>query len=622
MRLAAFEFLTDAVVAVDATGVVLYTNPGARRLYALDGDAVGRPFAEMTTIAGAVHNADDLAFAKETEFRAACTHTNRHGEAQPVEWSLRWVSESDEPFYLSLAVRRTVALRGASGVNDRERLRAFMDALPDAALFVAPDLSIVVANQALANTFGTTPEALVGEDALARFPKELADARRQRFAQAVAERRPVRFEDERGGRHFISTISPMFDREQRYAGAAIVAFDVTELKEQHQRRLELEERFSHAQRLESIGRLAGGVAHDFNNLLTGMFGFVELTLMELDADDPVRENLEGIREAGEHAAELTRQLLAFSRRQLMSPRVLDVNAQVERARGLLCRVIGEDIKLECHTCSASALVHMDPTQFNQVLMNLATNARDAMPNGGTLVLETATTQVEEEFSRLHPGLETGPHVQLSVSDSGVGIAGKDTEKVFEPFYTTKSREHGTGLGLSTVHGIMSQNRGIITVYSVLGVGTTFKLYIPCADEDTVVRSSQSAAPVPKAAPGSTILLVEDEKLVRQVARRILERAGYTVLEATDGASALELHAAVPGITLVLTDVIMPDMNGKELASQLLVRQPELKCVFMSGYADDVIVHRGVLDPGVDFVEKPFTAQSLLARLDEVLGRED
>jgi PAS domain S-box-containing protein len=494
-----------------------------------------------------------------------------------------------------------------------------VDALPDAALFVDSELRTVIANEALARILGASVAELEGESALARLPPDVAELRRTQLAAAARQRQPLRFEYQREDRHFMLSINPVFRRDDTFDGAAVCSVDVTELKREHARRLELEDRLSQAQRLESIGRLAGGVAHDFNNLLTSIFGFVELSLDDLERDHPVRENLESVREAGELAADLTRRLLAFSRRQIIEPRVLDLNELVERTRVLLARVIGEDIELSFRPSEPQAMVHIDPTQLNQVLMNLATNARDAMPRGGKLTLETGSVMVEEEFSRLHPGLEKGPYVQLSVSDSGVGMSPPDVEKVFEPFFTTKSRDRSAGLGLATVHGIVRQNGGAISVYSEPGVGTTFKIYLPRADATAQLPSVRPPEPIPRVEAGSSVLLVEDEGLVRQVARRVLERAGYTVLEANDGESAIALHLRVGRVALLLTDVIMPDMNGKQLLGRLRQAQPDIECVFMSGYTDDVIVHHGVLDPGVNFLEKPFSAQALIGKLEQVLA---
>lgn len=605
----AYDHLDDAIIVCDAWGSVTYANPSAYGLY---GDGiVGAPLQEAV---GFVSPALDLKLVKQTAFRSICLHRGVDSRERQVNWSLKWID--DEPgHYLSISAPTT----GGLGGSDDLRLRAFVDAMPNVALFVDRDHKIILANQALANELNATVEELEGELATKRFPKPLADVRAAHFEQAKSERRTIRFEDERGGKHYISTVSPAFDTEGKVSGAAIFSVDVTELKLSHGRRLELEERLSQTERLESIGRLAGGIAHDFNNLLMGILGFAELSLTELAPEHPVYSNLMNIREAGEHAADLTRRLLTFSRRQVVEPQVLDLNVVVHDTQALLGRVIGEDVELRFLPMDHEAMVRVDPTQVNQILMNLATNARDAMQEGGRLTIELSEVVVDEEFCRLHPGLTTGRHVQLAVSDSGVGMTEEAIEKAFEPFFTTKPRDRGTGLGLSTVHGIVNQSGGVVAIYSELNVGTTFKIYLPITDDAPAVLPSRAPPALPQAPSGITVLLVEDEPLVREVAHSILARAGFHVIEAADGRSALELMNLHENVSVLLTDVIMPDMNGKELFDRLRLQKPDLECVFMSGYTDHVIVPHGVLKPGVAFLEKPFSARTLITKIQDVLS---
>ncbi len=614
MDLSAFELLDDAVIAVNLQGRVEYANAAARKFYSLDQDYVGVEFGRCVLVEGCEHGPQDLSFADGQPVRLRCRHSGANGAPRSVEWCVRRVNDSGRPYYLSLVHRSTV-----EEIGSQDHLQAFVDAIPDGALFVDADGRIVVINDRLAQSLGATPDQMTGEDALRRFPPDLADVRRLRFEEAVRERRPIRFEDTRGERHFLNTVSPVFDAGGGFAGAVIIAVDVTELKLEHARRLELEEQVSRAASIEALGRLAGGVAHDFNNMLTGVLGFVELSLLDLAPDHAVVENLQSIREAVEHAADLTRRLLAFSRRQVIKPKYVDLNQVVENTMGLLIRVIGEDIELRFEACESEAVVHMDPAQINQVLMNLATNAKDAMPNGGHLSVSLCSvSELEDVIQEGTTELDADRYVCLEVADSGVGMTAEALRKAFEPFYTTKNRERGTGLGLPTVHGIVRQNRGAVTVASTLNEGTRVRVYLPQCESALASVSSSPVVQATRGVPNSTILLVEDEARVREVTRRILESTGYEVLAAGTGEEALRLHVKAGKVAALLTDVIMPDMNGKELMQKIRALQPDVECVFMSGYTDDVIAQHGVLEPGVNFVEKPFSSAVLVNKLNQVL----
>jgi nitrogen-specific signal transduction histidine kinase/CheY-like chemotaxis protein len=376
-------------------------------------------------------------------------------------------------------------------------------------------------------------------------------------------------------------------------------------------------RLRQATKMEAVGRLAGGVAHDFNNLLTAILGYTNLVLDELGPDHPSRADVEQILHAAESAASLTRQLLAFSRRQLLQPQILDLNDVVCRMESLLRRMIGEHIALETGLAS-SATINADQGQLEQVLMNLAINARDAMPTGGQLVISTRDVVVGSELTKAHRGLLPGDYVVMEVRDTGFGMDEHVLANLFEPFFTTKKRGEGTGLGLATVYGIIKQSGGYIAVRSRPGAGSIFTIYLPRATE--LASPPQPVEPVRAAARGTeTILLVEDQPEVRAIARTILTRHGYAVIEAEGGPQALDLvRATLEPIHLLLTDVVMPVLGGQELAQQLLPLRPELKVLFASGYTDDALVQQGVLQPGAELIQKPFTRESLLQKVRLVL----
>lgn len=382
-------------------------------------------------------------------------------------------------------------------------------------------------------------------------------------------------------------------------------------------RQHLEEQLRHSQKMEAVGRLAGGVAHDFNNILTGITGYVELLLPQIE-ETQARRDLEQIRKFSDRAAGLTHQLLAFSRRQPLQVSAVDLNGLVGATTGLIERLIGEDVQLRFLPGANLAAVRADPGQIEQVLMNLAVNSRDAMPGGGSLLIETNNVHLDEEYARSHSAVKPGDYVMLSVSDDGVGMDAACQERVFEPFFTTKEQGKGTGLGLSTVYGIVKQHEGNIWVYSEPGRGTCFKIYLPVADSDARPMAPGEATSRP---PGGdeTILLVEDEPRVREAVRRALESFGYTVLSAThpdEATRVFEDNLAV--IDLLLSDVVMPGSDGIQLHRRLCDTRPELPVLFMSGYTDRAILEDGVLAPGTPFIQKPFSPAQLVRKVRAVL----
>ncbi|MES2638922.1 MAG: ATP-binding protein [Myxococcota bacterium] len=383
--------------------------------------------------------------------------------------------------------------------------------------------------------------------------------------------------------------------------------------------LELEDRLRQAQKMETVGRLAGGVAHDFNNLLSVVLGYSALLRAEFPEGDPIRADLEEIHAAGLRARDLTGELLAFSRQQVLQPKVVDLDAVVRGMEKMLRRLIGEDVELAAPSAPGQGTVLVDPGQIGQVIMNLAVNARDAMPLGGMLTIETCRVVLDSEYVAMHPGSAPGAHMMLAVSDTGQGMDAHTQAHLFEPFFTTKEMGKGTGLGLATVFGIVQQSGGTIWVYSEPGKGTTFKIYFPVAvgaDEGAMAAVSSNA---PLVGGTETILLVEDEDEVRTLAAAVLRRCGYHVLAAPNGADALELCAQYPApIHLLLTDVVMPRMSGPDLAARLGQVRPDTKVLFMSGYTDDAVVRHGILEARVAFIQKPIMPDPLARRVRDVL----
>jgi two-component system cell cycle sensor histidine kinase/response regulator CckA len=390
--------------------------------------------------------------------------------------------------------------------------------------------------------------------------------------------------------------------------------DITERKR-------LENHFLQSQKMETVGRLAGGIAHDFNNILTVIKGYSQLLLSELNEDHPLRESLEEIKKATERAEGLTRQLLAFSRRQVMEMKVIDLNHLIKNLEKMLCRVIGEDIELTTFLTDDLGRVKTDPAQIEQVILNLAVNARDAMPSGGKLTLETTNVELDKDYAHTHISVAPGRYVMLSVSDTGGGMTPEVKDRIFEPFFTTKVKGKGTGLGLSTVYGIVKQSGGNIWVYSEPDKGTTFKIYLPSVEEEIDVLSSQEEIlDLPKG--NETVLLVEDDLSVRDLAARFLRGQGYKVLEATNGNEAIQIaqEHLKEKIHLLLTDMVMPQMGGKELVGRFKSLHPGIRVLFISGYTDTAITHHGLSEPNTALLQKPFSLTSFAIKVREVLDK--
>jgi len=414
-----------------------------------------------------------------------------------------------------------------------------------------------------------------------------------------------------GLRYFHTRLTPELAQDGSVYSVLSVARDVTE-------RRSLEAQLLQAQKMEAVGRLAGGVAHDFNNVLTAIMGYSELALDALPEEHPEHNHIEEIRNAGERAAALTRQLLAFSRKQILQPEVLCLNEVVSGMTKMLRRMIPEDVELVAVLDPALDRVKLDPVQMEQVLMNLAVNARDAMPKGGKLTLETANAELDVAYTKSHPEVQPGHYVMLAVSDTGCGMDRETQARIFEPFFTTKEKSKGTGLGLSTVYGIVKQSGGSIFVYSEPGKGTAFKIYLPRVEE---VLEPQRASAGPRELPKGTetVLVAEDDETIRRMIYEILQYAGYAVLEAGRGEEALRLAGEHAGpIHLLITDMVMPGMGGRDLARRLAALRPGVRVLYVSGYTDDAIVRHGVLESGLAFLQKPFKPEALLLKVRETL----
>ena len=473
--------------------------------------------------------------------------------------------------------------------------------------------SVYYINAAFERLTGWEREEIVGQSLHVLNGPGTSPETLRRVQESVSVWEPLRIElllTTRGGREFWAELdwTPIADANGAFTHWVVILRDISD------RRL-LEEQLYHAQKMDAVGRLAGGVAHDFNNLLTAISGFSELLLDELaEGSEPHGEVLQ-IKAAADRAAGLTRQLLAFSRKQIMRPMHIDLNALLIDMERLMRRVISADVMIRTAFEEPLPSIYADPLQIEQVLLNLVVNASEAMPNGGTVTIETGTVTLGDAYAARHHGVDAGRYVCLVVADTGEGVDRQTRERMFEPFFTTKAR--GSGLGLSTVYGIVKQSAGHVWVYSEVGVGTTFKVYLPASD------APADPAPEPAAiitrSGTETILLVEDETAVRDVARFMLQRRGYTVLAAADGDQAMRLANRHAGpIHLLLTDVVLPRANGRRVAERFLMTRPDAKVLYMSGYTEDSVVNQGVLDEGIRLLEKPFSESALALRVREVL----
>jgi PAS domain S-box-containing protein len=613
--------------------VVSYANPAAIELFGASSahDLVGKPVLDR------VHPDDrPIAVARLAQLAAGAAGTPRREyryvtlDGTPIEVEVQsTVIEFDGAPAVHTLLRDVTARRKAE--HDVRANQKLLDAIIDSApsMIFALDLrhQFTLANDALARFYGMPKEDLIGKTLHDVFPTELADTlfavnrRIMKTGEADSREEVVSNKSGDAPRVLITSKFPLRDEWGQVSGLAGVATDVTAHRISEAERTSLAAQLQQAQKMESVGRLAGGVAHDFNNMLGVILGHAELALMQLDPSQPLHADLLDIRHAAERSTELTRQLLTFARQEVVAPKVLDLNETVTNELRMLQRLIGEDITINWQSAAGLWPIRVDPSQIDQILINLCVNARDAIADVGTITLATANVQVDAYHPATHAGASPGDYVHLSVRDDGCGMTEATLAHIFEPFFTTKDVGEGTGLGLATVYGAVQQNGGAVTVTSARGRGTTFDIYLP-RHAGPAKQADSDRAPAPVARGSETILLVEDEPKILKLAATVLESAGYTVLRANSPSEAIRLASGHVGtIHLVLSDVIMPDMNGRDLARRLVALHPTLKRVFMSGHPAGVIASRGMLEQGVHFIPKPFSIAELTAKVRAVLDTE-
>jgi len=494
-------------------------------------------------------------------------------------------------------------------------VEALLESASQAILSVDSSGKIVLANHRAEEMFNYTRDELVGASIEMLLPESRRGAHEQHRERYFGQPRvrPMGIGMELSGRKRCGIEFPVevsLSSVQTPNGVFAIAF-VTDIS----RRKLLEEQLVHAQKMEAVGRLAGGVAHDFNNMLTVIAGYNRMILDELRPDDPLRDYVEEIARAAGRAGAITKQLLVFSRRQMLEPRVISVNGIVTQIEKMLLRLLGEDIQLTLDLQEDVANIKADPNQLEQAIVNLAVNARDAMPSGGQIFLQTANVRLDETYVQTHLGVRPGDYVMIAMTDTGYGMDAETRKRIFEPFFTTKEKGKGTGLGLSSVYGMVKQSGGDIWVYSEPGKGATFKLYFPqvhAAVETNVGQPERFETPA-----SATVLVVEDEQAVRELTVRMLQRLGYKVLSAASGREAIEVSNSFAGrISLLVTDVVMPEMSGRQVADAIIAARPEVKVLFLSGYTEHTAIHQGI-GAGVNFLPKPFSRESLARKLVEI-----
>ncbi len=558
-----------------------------------------------------------MAQANQAGIRFETIHCRKDGSTFPVEVNSYSIPVGEEQMLFSVARDITERKHAEEQLaNERNLLRTLIDNVPDLIYVKDTQGRFLVANEAIARIMGADgPHGLLGKTDFDFYPAELAIQYHSSEQELLRSERPIldreeMIVDSQGRKKWLSTTKvPLYDREGQMIGLVGMGRDITARKQ-------LEEQFRQAQKMEAIGRLAGGVAHDFNNLLTVINGSSELLLEELDPSDSLAGDVKNILDAGERAARLARQLLVFSRRQIVETRILNLNEVLLNLGKMLSRLIGEDMRLEMNLDPQLANIRADAGQLEQVVVNLAVNARDAMPQGGTLSLTTANVTLDDAYENAHVGLRSGSYVSLSVTDTGTGMPPEVLQHLFEPFFTTKAEGKGTGLGLATVYGIIHQSEGDIRVYSEVGYGSTFRIYLPRVQE----VASEHIEEALKARGGSeTILVVEDQEPVRRITARMLKDLGYSVLEAADGAAAIQLCRDYPhAINLLLTDVVMPEMGGKELAEQLTLLRQDLRVLYMTGFSEKAVTHLEAEESDVQIIQKPFSSETLARQVRQIL----
>ena len=622
-----YDALSCGVIVQDASGKVVHANQAARELLGtIDVVLADSPKADHRVV-----NEDGSSAEGDSHPLSRARRTGQpvrgvvHGVFTGTSME-RWCLVDAVPIFDPVTGKLAEAIASLTDITHRRRtetalrhtsetLSALIQASPLAIFALDGAGKVTSWNPAAERLFGWRASEVLGH-ALATVPTEHA-------AEFEAQRIAVL-----NGRSFVDleiiqkrrdgtpltlslALAPLYEGMSASPGVIGLAADLTERKK-------LESQLRQSQKMEAVGQLAGGVAHDFNNLLTAIMGYTSLLLKAIPQDDPKHQDLLEIDRAAARATELTQQLLAFSRRQMLQPTLVDFNAILADTMRMLGRLLGEHIELAILPQAELGVVRADRGQVEQVIINLAVNARDAMEGGGKLTLETRNVELDDAYARQHPGATSGQFVMLAVTDTGVGMNAATQARIFEPFFTTKERGKGTGLGLSTVYGIVKQSGGTIYVYSEPGRGTTFKIYLPRVAAPGPVESQATAKPTTVRGT-ETILVVEDEAGVRSLTCRVLGTFGYTVLEAENGGEALLIAEQHPEpIHLVLTDVVLPRMSGRKLAERLLRTRLDLRVLYMSGYADGAIISHGDLDPGTAFIQKPFTPDALAQKVREVL----
>ena len=626
------ESSDDAIISKSLDGTILSWNRGAEKIYGYSSEEViGRSIniivppdlsADVPAILQRIRRGENISNHETIRLR-------KDGQAISTSLTVSSIKNvAGEIVGVSVIARDITARKRIEEALRRaeEKYRGIFENAVEGIFQSTPEGRFISVNPAMARMYGyTSAEEMIAEQTDIERLHYVEPERRAEFKQLLEKHSFIQgfqsevYRKDRSMFRASENVRAMRDKDGAVLYYEGTIEDITERKRTEEALRESEDRLRQSQKIEGIGQLAGGVAHDFNNILTAITGYSELTLRRLTQDNPLRRNIEEIKKASERAASLTRQLLAFSRKQILQPEVLNLNAVVPDMDQMLRRLIGEDIDLLTVLDPALGSVKADPSQIQQVILNLAVNARDAMPKGGKLTIETANAYLSEEYAYQHTAVRSGHYVLLAVSDNGCGMDEATQARIFEPFFTTKEVGRGTGLGLSTVYGIVKQSEGNIWVYTEEGKGTTFKVYLPRFDE-VIEEHGESAVDAQLSHEGEMVLLVEDEEMVRQIAREILEMNGYHVLEASHGKEALLICEQHEGrIDLMVTDVVMPQMSGRQLAECLASSRPETKVLYMSGYTDDAIVHHGVLDENVNFLQKPFTPDALARKVREVLN---
>jgi PAS domain S-box-containing protein len=635
------ETLPDAIVAVDRDGTIVQVNTQTQELFGYLRDELIGQKVEMLVPESYRrhhhHHRESFAAAPKTRRMGANLDLygrRRNGSEFPVEISLSPVSTADGMFVLSairdISDRKRIAeelrraqeelhQRTAEQLGEyRTRLASIVDTSEDA--IIGKDLNGIITswNKGAERIYGYTPEEIVGKHISVLAPDDRPDEipgilEKIARGEGIEHYESARLTKDGRQLDVSISVSPLRDAKGDIVGASAIVRDITAQKR-------AEGQLHQSQKMEAIGRLAGGVAHDFNNILGIVNACAEFLRDRMDPADEAAHYVDNIKQAVERGSALTRQLLTFSRSSAIQPRILDLNERLKDVSKLLRPLMGDDVEILIVSKSPAAVIDADPGQLDQIVVNLAVNARDAMPRGGKFILETRSEKFDEAFAEQHQNMAAGKYVVLAVSDTGSGMDGATVSRIFEPFFTTKELGKGTGLGLSTVYGIVKQSAGHILVYSEPGHGTTFKIYLPSADHKIGLESKPEVETVAPKRQGTTILLVEDDEIMRGLTRKVLEEHDYTVVEADDGKSMLEWVESHPGpIDLLLTDVVMRRMSGPELVERLSASRPNLKVIYMSGYTGELIAEREILKRGITLLEKPFTRTALLNTIHSTLG---